>query len=198
MNKFTESFTNLITDIQSCQRCADLLPLTPNPIIQASQESKILIIGQAPGLKTHHNNKPFDDQSGERLRLWLQVSEQEFYNDKLFAIMPMAFCYPGKNKTGSGDAPPPKICQQTWHQKLLNEMTEVQLTIYIGSYAVKHYMPEQSSLNDAINHADMKNTFALPHPSPRNNIWLSKNKEFETKTLPRLRQRLMEVLSQNL
>ncbi|NVK25277.1 MAG: uracil-DNA glycosylase family protein [Gammaproteobacteria bacterium] len=183
-----------LENVSACQLCANKLPLPPNPIVQIHSQAQILIIGQAPGLQTHQRNLPFKDQSGDRLRDWLGVNEQQFYNPELFAIMPMAFCYPGKAKSGSGDAPPPKICQQTWHNTLRTNMTNIKLTILIGSYAAKAYVENYHSLNVAIIQSDITNTVVLPHPSPRNNIWLKKNDWFETKTLPKVRQRLSEIL----
>ena len=184
--------------MHSCQLCSATLPLPPRPILQVHQNSKILIIGQAPGLKTHEHNMPFNDKSGERLRSWLDVTKQAFYDPKLFAIMPMAFCYPGKNKSGSGDAPPPKICHNTWHKTLLNRMQDIQLTILIGSYAAKTYIEQYQSLNEAIINSmgqTESNQLVLPHPSPRNNIWLKKNDWFETNTLPVIKQRIHDILN---
>lgn len=192
-----DNVNQLINKIKQCTLCSADLPFKPNPVIQISPFAKILIIGQAPGLLAHQISTPFKDKSGERLRLWLGVSEQQFYDETQFAIMPMAFCYPGKNKQNSGDAPPPKICQQTWHQLLLKQLTQVRLTIVIGQYAAKQYVDEFSNLTNAIekNTETNKDMVLLPHPSGRNNIWLAKNKWFETKTLPIIRQRIKDILS---
>ena len=185
----------LLTDIRSCQRCKQDLPLPPNPIIQFSTQARIQIIGQAPGLATHKVNRPFKDKSGDRLRDWLAISEQDFYNPSLLAITPMAFCYPGKNKSGSGDAAPPKRCYSTWHHALNNALTSVQLRILIGSYAAKAYLPQYTSLNQAIVECADQTTVVLPHPSPRNNIWLKKNDWFVTSVLPRLRERVAGLIA---
>lgn len=190
----TIEFTQLIGSVRACQLCSATLPLAPKPIIQAHPNAKVLIIGQAPGLKTHEKNLPFKDKSGDRLRSWLGVSEEEFYNPEIFAIMPMAFCYPGKNKSGSGDAPPPKICHSTWHEALLKQMNNVELTILIGSYSAKAYVESYHSLNVAIIESSSTNRVVLPHPSPRNNIWLKKNDWLETKALPKIQQRVLEIL----
>jgi len=189
------SFDTLINDIKHCALCANKLPLPPRPIIQASKNARVLLIGQAPGLATHNKNLPFKDASGERLRAWLEVTESDFYNPQRFAIMPMAFCYPGKNSSGSGDKPPPAICSKTWHDDLLREMQNIKMTILIGRYACNRYLPmyndlTQAIINQSIDHSDR---VVLPHPSPRNNIWLKKNPWFETKTLPILRQRLQNI-----
>lgn len=186
----------LIQQIKQCTICAADLPFSPNPIIQLSQNSKVLIIGQAPGKLAHEFNKPFLDKSGERLRSWLGVTDEEFYNKDNFAIMPMAFCFPGKNNTNSGDKAPPSICQQTWHNKIQKKLDNIKLTLLVGQYAAKQYLAEFSNLTNAIkeNEVQSSDVLVLPHPSPRNNIWLSKNKWFETKTLPIVRQRINDIL----
>lgn len=185
----------LVTEIKQCQLCRASLPLPPRPIIQLSNQAKIQIIGQAPGLATHKLNLPFKDKSGDRLRDWLGVSEQEFYDDALFAITPMAFCYPGKNKSGSGDAPPPAICYKTWHDSITTSLDNLQLRILIGSYAAKAYLPNYKTLNQAIKDKIYDPTIVLPHPSPRNNIWLKKNPWFAQEVLPTLQERIKFCLS---
>lgn len=184
----------LVSEIRKCQLCRASLPLLPTPIIQLSNTAKIQIIGQAPGLVTHKLNLPFKDKSGDRLRDWLQVSDQEFYDANLFAITPMAFCYPGKNKSGSGDAPPPTICHKTWHEQITGSLDNLQLRILIGSYAAKAYLPNYHTLNQAIREKIEQPTIVLPHPSPRNNIWLKKNPWFNEQILPILRERIKESL----
>lgn len=180
-------------NIRQCQLCKSTLPLEPRPILQISSNSKIQIIGQAPGLATHNLNLPFKDKSGDRLRQWLNVSEQEFYDPELFAITPMAFCYPGKNKSGSGDAPPPKICHATWHKELTASLNNLHLRVLIGSYAAKAYLDNYQGLDMAIREKVNDPTIVLPHPSPRNNIWLKKNAWFESEVLPALQARIKEI-----
>src|ERR1700679_1613626 len=126
----------LLTEIRQCVVCKTFLPFSPRPIIQASKQSKIVIIGQAPGLKVQTSGIPWDDRSGDELRRWLGVERSEFYDPQLFALVPMGFCYPGKSKTG--DLPPRKECAPLWHEKLLNEMPDIKLTILIGQYAQNH------------------------------------------------------------
>ena len=184
----------LVNQIRGCELCKSSLPLDPQPIIQLSSSAKIQIIGQAPGLATHKLNLPFKDKSGDRLRQWLKVSEQEFYDPDLFAITPMAFCYPGKNKSGSGDAPPPAICHKTWHCEITNQFAHLELRILIGSYAAKAYLSSYQNLNHAIESKITDPTIVLPHPSPRNNIWLKKNPWFEQKILPELQRRVAQCL----
>lgn len=190
----TIELTRLERDIRNCQLCKSTLPLPPRPILQISSSSKIQIIGQAPGLATHKLNLPFKDKSGDRLREWLNVSEQQFYDPELFAITPMAFCYPGKNKSGSGDAPPPKICHATWHGDLGRSLDNLQLRILIGSYAAKAYLTNYQGLDVAIKEKINDPTIVLPHPSPRNNIWLKKNPWFEQTSLPTLKERLADII----
>lgn len=190
----TINSTKLVNDIRLCQLCKNVLPLPPAPIVQLSSGAKIQIIGQAPGLATHKLNLPFKDKSGDRLRDWLQVSEQSFYDDNTFAITPMAFCYPGKNKSGSGDAPPPSICYKTWHNQITSTLNNLQIRILIGSYAAKAYLPNYETLNQAIKEKINEPTIVLPHPSPRNNIWLKKNPWFNEQILPILRRRIKQVL----
>ena len=191
----TTNTSKLENKIRNCQLCQQTLPLPPRPILQISTNSKIQIIGQAPGLATHKLNMPFKDKSGDRLRDWLNVSEQEFYDPELFAVTPMAFCYPGKNKSGSGDAPPPKICHTIWHSDINSALDNLQLRILIGSYAAKAYLANYQTLNLAIEDKINDPTIVLPHPSPRNNIWLKKNAWFEDKVLPVLQQRVGDILA---
>ena len=159
-----------------------------------SSSAKIQIIGQAPGLATHKVNLPFKDKSGERLRQWLNVSEDTFYNPAIFAITPMAFCYPGKNKSGSGDAPPPALCHKTWHSQISRSFNLLQLRILVGSYAAKAYLNDYTSLEQVIEEKIEHPTIVLPHPSPRNNIWLKKNPWFQERILPVLSRRIAQVI----
>lgn len=188
------SSNNLTHQIKNCTLCADTLPLAPNPIIQLSPSAKIQIIGQAPGIATHKLNLPFKDKSGDRLREWLNISELDFYDEEKMAITPMAFCYPGKNKSGSGDAPPPKICFNTWHQSITNYLPNIELRILIGSYAAKAYLPNYKTLEAAVQQKVKHPTIVLPHPSPRNNIWLKKNAWFEKDILPEVKERVGTIL----
>jgi len=129
---------DLLKDIRQCEICSKHLLLGPRPIVTAHPDSKIIIIGQAPGTKVHKTGIPWDDLSGKQLRKWLNVSEEEFYNTKNFAIIPMGFCYPGKGKTG--DLPPRPECAPQWHEQLLDKMPNVELVILIGMYAQKYYL----------------------------------------------------------
>ena len=165
-------------------------------MVQASAKSKLLIIGQAPGSRVHQSGIPWDDPSGDRLRDWLKIDKETFYDADKVAIVPMGFCYPGRGR--SGDNPPRPVCAPTWHERLLNEMPSIQLTLLIGQYAQRYYLKHveasagHKTLTERVKNADKApdHFFPLPHPSPRNQIWLKKNPWFEKETLPLLRSRL--------
>lgn len=132
----------LLTEIRNCTLCKDFLPNYPKPIIRASNTSKILIIGQAPGQKVQNSGVPWDDESGKTLREWLNVDAETFYNENFFAIMPMGFCFPGTGK--SGDLPPRKECAAAWHKRVLAKMPQIQLTLLVGKYAQDYYLQESA------------------------------------------------------
>ncbi|MFM9904070.1 MAG: uracil-DNA glycosylase family protein [Pyrinomonadaceae bacterium] len=186
----------LLKQIRQCEICKDFLPNPPRPIVQASAESKIVIIGQAPGRKVDETGIPWDDASGEELRRWLGVSRDEFYESKYFALVPMGFCYPGKGK--SGDLPPRPECAPLWHHRLLAEMKSVQLTILIGQYSQKCYLGEsfKSTLTENIqSYAEfLPEYLPLVHPSPRNRIWQKKNPWFEQEVVPKLKEVVRKVI----
>ncbi len=188
---------NLITSIKQCNRCESLLPMAPNPIFSISPKSKILIIGQAPGLAVEQSGIPWQDKSGDTLRRWLGVTKEQFYNSDNIALMPMGFCYPGRGK--SGDLPPMKECAPQWHPSILEVLENIQLTLLIGKYAQDYYLGKnaKSTLTETVqSYSDyLPNYFVLPHPSPRNNIWMAKNRWFEQQVLPILKQNCNAVLS---
>lgn len=190
MTDKSSSIIPILQNLSDCQLCREQLPLSPRPIFQLHPKAKILIIGQAPGIKAHENNIAFKDKSGERLRHWLGVSEKQFYDEHKIAMMPMSFCYPGKGATG--DLPPIKMCAPQWHQAILNSMPAIELTILIGSYAQNYYLPESRSISLTQRVKNWKTFWPdflpLPHPSPRNNIWLSKNPWFEKEVVHKLQQ----------
>lgn len=186
----------LLSEIRNCSVCKTHLPLGPRPIVSAHPESRIVIIGQAPGTKVHQTGVPWDDPSGKQLRKWLNVTDEQFYDERLFALIPMGFCYPGKGK--SGDLPPRAECAPLWHQPLLNQMPQLKLTILIGQYAQNHYLGDarKKTLTETVkNYQDYgPDFFVLPHPSPRNRFWLGKNPWFEKEVLPMLRERVSSCL----
>ncbi|MDO6487129.1 uracil-DNA glycosylase family protein [Colwellia sp. 6_MG-2023] len=185
----------LIAKIKQCQLCENILPCEPNPVFQANEQSKILILGQAPGIKAHQTSIPFNDKSGDRLRAWLGVSKSQFYNDELFAILPMSFCYPGKGK--SGDLPPLPLCADTWRNALLAKLTKVELTIILGKYAIAWHLHTKAPITQlAQQWQTLLNSkqIVLPHPSPRNNIWLKKNSWFEDEVIPKLQSKIQSLI----
>jgi len=186
----------LLSEIKNCSVCKEHLPFGPRPIVSAHLKSKIAIIGQAPGTKVHQTGVPWDDPSGKQLRKWLNVTDEQFYDERLLALIPMGFCYPGKGK--SGDLPPRTECAPLWHQPLLDQMQELKLTILIGQYAQAHYLgnARKNTLTETVrNHrAYWPDFFVLPHPSPRNRFWLSKNPWFEEEVIPQLQKAVSSIL----
>ncbi|MDC0257431.1 uracil-DNA glycosylase family protein [Crocinitomicaceae bacterium] len=187
---------SLLHDIQKCTICKDHLPNDPLPVVRASANSKILVVGQAPGRLVHESGIPWNDPSGNRLRDWLQVDRNLFYNPDVFALVPMGFCYPGTGT--SGDYPPRKECAPQWHEQLTEAMPEIQLTLLIGAYAQKYYLGKEmkKNLTETVRatHEYYPKFVALPHPSTRNNIWMKKHPWFETEVLPLLRAGTQEIL----
>ncbi|MBB6501198.1 uracil-DNA glycosylase family protein [Pedobacter cryoconitis] len=186
----------LLKDIRACTVCRDYLPNAPKPIVQASVNSKILVIGQAPGQKVQDSGIPWNDQSGNELRRWLGVSKEQFYDDQLFALVPMGFCYPGKGN--SGDLPPRPECAPLWHQALWNAMPGIRLTLLIGQYAQNYYLKDKvnRSLTERVHHFDeyLPSFLPLVHPSPRNRIWQMKNPWFESELVPFLREITEDIM----
>lgn len=181
----------LAQDIAACAVCAADLPLGPRPVVRAGDpRARILIIGQAPGIKVKTSGVPWNDASGERLRNWLGVTPKQFYDESKFAIVPMGFCYPGRGK--SGDKPPRSECAPLWHDRVMQTLPDVRLTLLIGAYAQARYLGEgrRATLSETVSacHDYIADGF-LPvvHPSPRNGIWLRKNPWFETEIVPHLR-----------
>jgi uracil-DNA glycosylase len=189
------TFEQELEDVRRCTICASSLPLGPRPVYQLHQNARILIAGQAPGRKVHVSGVPFDDASGDRLRSWLGLTSVEFYDPTKIAILPMGFCYPGTGN--SGDLPPRPECAVQWRKTLLSRLSNLQLTVVIGQYALDYHLPNApKSVTDAVlgwrDH--LPNALPLPHPSPRNNIWLKKNPWFELEVLPVLKDRVKSVL----
>lgn len=182
--------------IADCIICANFLPNRPLLIVQFSSKSKLLIIAQAPGQKTHDKGIPFDDLSGENLRTWLGVSREQFYNPELFAIMPMGFCFPGKGK--SGDLPPRKECAPQWHNKIMEQMKNLELIILVGKYAQEYYLkdnPYKNLTETVISYQEfLPKYFPLVHPSPLNFRWHGKNKWFLESITPELKKMVATIL----
>lgn len=187
--------------IAACTLCAERFASTPTqhqprPVVWFAPGARILIAGQAPGMKVHRSGRPFTDPSGDRLRHWMGVGETVFYDRSRIAIMPMAFCFPGYSTSGS-DLPPPPICAQTWRAQALQTLPDVKLTLVIGGYAMKYHLGKKMPVTQAVEnwkeHPD--DIFVLPHPSWRNTGWLKKNPWFETDVLPRLQERVKDLLN---
>ncbi|WP_115717271.1 uracil-DNA glycosylase family protein [Gallaecimonas mangrovi] len=185
--------TQLLSEVSQCQRCSTQLPLGPRPVVKAAAKARLLIIGQAPGTRVHATGIPFNDPSGDRLRQWLQMTDEQFYNPNRVAIMPMGFCYPGKGK--SGDLPPRPECAPTWHQHIMARLPHIELVLLIGRYAQDYYLADKRTLTERVKHfADYgPRYFPLPHPSPRNLLWLKRNPWFDTTVLPALQSRLQQL-----
>ncbi|MBD0823253.1 uracil-DNA glycosylase family protein [Aestuariibaculum marinum] len=186
----------VLQNIKQCTICKDVLPLGPRPVVVAHPESKIVIVGQAPGTKVHESGVPWDDASGKQLRSWLGVTPEVFYDAKKFAIIPMGFCYPGKGKTG--DLPPRPECAPQWHQPVFDHLKQVELVLLIGMYAQNYYLKNQvkKTLTETVkNYSEyLPKYLPLPHPSPRNRFWLTKNPWFEAEVVPVLRDHVQNIL----
>lgn len=187
----------LLAEIRACRLCAEHLPLGPNPILRASATARLLVVGQAPGTRVHATGIPWNDPSGDRLRLWLDLDRKRFYDESRVAIVPMGFCYPGKGP--SGDRPPRPECRQTWHPRLLPLLPRVELTLAIGQYAQAYFLGERRKTTLAATVRAWREyapaVLPLPHPSPRNIGWFKANPWFEEELLPALRARVAALLS---
>lgn len=189
------SLDQLLLDIRACTICAEHLVDGPRPIVQASKTAAIVIIGQAPGRKVHESGVPWDDPSGRTLRAWLGLSDQEFYDPALVALVPMGFCFPGSST--SGDSPPRPECAPQWHEALLGHLPADRLDVIIGAYAQTRYIdgPKQKVTDVVAAWQDhLPGRIVLPHPSPRNRRFLTQNRWFEAEVLPAVQARVREVL----
>lgn len=183
----------LLAEIRACRICAPHLPHAPRPVLRAEPSAKVLIVGQAPGTRVHETGVPWNDPSGDRLRTWLGLARDQFYDSSLIAIMPMGFCYPGTNKNG-GDAPPRPECAPQWHRKILQQLPNLEVTLLIGSYAQAYYLGKRRQKTMTKTVQDWRSYLpeyaVTPHPSWRNTAWLKKNPWFEDEAVPELRRRV--------
>jgi len=192
------SLPALIKEMQKCTVCSVHLPLGPRPVFRVSSaKAKIMIIGQAPGTKVHASGVPWDDASGIRLRQWLDVTSEVFYDERKIAIMPMGFCYPGKGS--GGDMPPRPECAPLWHDQILKYLPNIKLTLLIGQYAQERYLGDsrKGTLTETVRNWQKcvkKGFLPLVHPSPRNGIWLRKNPWFETEIVPYVQKFVAKAL----
>lgn len=205
------SLGGLVEDIKSCRHCilnpsGPPLGHEPRPVLVASTYAKICIIGQAPGTRVHASGKPFTDPSGDRLREWLGVSSREFYNQKLFSIIPMGFCFPGLNDKGA-DLPPRKECAEKWQDELFERMPQIELKLLVGMYAQRWHLGKRrkKTLSETVrcwreylprkqDEAREPAVLPMPHPSWRNNAWLRKNPFFERDVIPYLRGEVARLI----
>lgn len=187
---------SLLRKVRACTTCEPLLEDGVRPVLQVHPDARILIAGQAPGRRVHESGVPFDDASGDRLREWLGVDRETFYEQRKVAILPMGFCYPGTGK--SGDLPPRPECAEQWRAPLMAMLSEIRWTFVIGSYAMAWHLeqkrPEVTKTVRDYQSLLPRRITPLPHPSPRNNIWLRKNPWFEADVLPDVRRRVRSAL----
>jgi len=185
----------LLADVRACKVCKEFLPYDPKPVLRASVTARMLVVGQAPGTKVHNTGIPWNDPSGDRLRMWMDVERDVFYDETRVAIIPVGFCYPGKGK--SGDLPPRPECAPLWHSKLLALLPHIQLILLVGKFAQEFYLPDHK--HTVTETVKCRQEYApqylpLPHPSPRNLNWLRKNPWFELDVLPELKERVAALL----
>lgn len=188
----------LKTSARACRVCEAHLPLGPRPVMRASASARLLIVGQAPGTRVHESGIPWNDRSGDRLRQWLGVTPEIFYDEGRVAIVPMGFCYPGVDPRG-GDLPPRPECAPLWHPPFLAAMPEIRLTLLVGSYAQARYLgvARKKTMTETVANwrAYLPDFLPLPHPSWRNTAWIKKNPWFETGLLPQLRAEVARHLT---
>ena len=199
LERVTSSFSEYLETIRACRICEADMDRSPNPILQASASARILVAGQAPGNLADRSGRPFTDPSGVRLREWMGVSEDEFYDERRIAIAPMGFCFPGYDSKG-GDRPPMKICARTWHEGLLARLPRVELILAVGGYSQSWHLdlPSSKPLAEVVrnwrHYLETSKTIPTPHPSWRNNGWLKRNSWFEGELLPVLREKVRSLL----
>lgn len=191
----------LAADIRACRLCRERFAAThtahaPRPVVWFQSSARLLIAGQAPGMRVHKSGKPFDDPSGDRLRDWLGLSREAFYDASRVAIVPMAFCFPGYDAKGS-DLPPPPICRRTWHDRVMRELDKIALIVVVGGHAQRYHLGARTGVTETVAgwRTQAPEVFALPHPSWRNTAWLRKNPWFEAEVLPELRMQVQRVMN---
>jgi uracil-DNA glycosylase len=188
----------LLREIRACRLCADVLPHEPRPVLRLKASAKLCIVGQAPGLRVHQSGTPFTDPSGERLRAWMGVTNEEFYDEDRVAIVPMGFCFPGYDEKGT-DKPPLRECAAAWRARIFETAPQFSLMLAVGSYAQRYHLKDRTkrTLTETVqNWREYRpRIIPLPHPSWRNNIWLKKNPWFEKELLPYLRKRVRRALA---
>lgn len=190
-----KTLDSLLAEVRACRACADVLPLGPRPVFQISATARILIASQAPGTKVHESGIPFSDASGDRLREWMGVSADQFYDESKIAILPMGLCYPGRQPSG-GDAPPRPECAPLWRGRLLAHMPDLRLTLLVGTHAQTEVLRPGKMTERVMSFRDYLPTiFPLPHPSWRSRHWAAKNPWFDADVLPSLRRAVQDALA---
>jgi uracil-DNA glycosylase len=188
---------DLLAEVRACRVCEAHLPLGPRPVLQLRKSARLLIVSQAPGTKVHETGIPFNDRSGDRLRGWLGLTREQFYDDRRVAILPVGMCYPGRDRAG-GDLPPRSECAPLWHPKLRPVLSNIRLTLLVGSYALAYYLgaEQKDSMTGTVRawRGYLPEFLPLPHPSWRNTAWLARNPWFEKKLVPELRRRVSLIL----
>jgi uracil-DNA glycosylase len=186
----------VLTDARACTLCAPYLPLGPRPVVRASATARLLIIGQAPGTRVHETGIPWNDRSGDRLRNWLQLDRETFYDESRIAIVPMGFCYPGVNANG-GDNPPRPECAPLWHPRILPLLPDIRLTLLVGRHAQKRYLGAKGNMTETVAafRDRLPRYFPLPHPSWRTSGWQKNNPWFDADLLPALRHAVGAALA---
>ena len=188
---------SLLAEVHACRLCAKHLPLGPRPVVRIAGSARILILSQAPGIRVHETGLTFNDRSGDRLREWLAMDRETFYDEARVAVLGMGFCYPGRDAKG-GDLPPRPECAPLWHPRLLAELPQAERTLLVGSYAIDYYLPETRypSMTETVRHWRdyLPRYWPLPHPSWRTTAWEQKNPWFKRRLLPELRRRVAALL----
>ncbi len=189
-------FERLLSEVRACTLCAAHLPNPPRPVLRASPSASLMIVGQAPGRRVHESGIPWNDPSGDLLREWLRLDRDAFYDERRIAIIPAGFCYPGTGE--SGDLPPRPECAPHWHPRLRARLPAIRLTLLVGSYAQAYYLGERrkKTIAETVRARGeyLPEFFPLPHPSPRNRLWLRKNAWFGREVLPELRRKVKACL----
>ncbi|MHC4515420.1 MAG: uracil-DNA glycosylase family protein [Planctomycetota bacterium] len=197
MVKVLRSMQKLLAEVRACRVCEEHLPLGPNPVLRAHRDARVLIVGQAPGTRVHNTGIPWNDPSGDRLRRWMDIDRDAFYDERRIAIIPMGFCYPGRGR--SGDLPPRPECAEQWHGRLLAKIPDLRLKLLVGQYAQAYYLGKHRKQTLAATvqacREYLPEFLPLPHPSPRNTLWLQRNPWFEAEVVPLLQELLGELLA---
>lgn len=188
----------LLAEVRACTLCAEHLPLGPRPVLHVAASARLLIVGQAPGTRVHESGIPWNDPSGDRLRAWMALDRDRFYDHRVVAIIPMGFCYPGRDRNG-GDKAPRRECAPLWHQSLLDQLPHIELVILAGAYAQRHYLGADAgrTVTETVAawRAHGPRFLPLPHPSWRTRAWVARNPWFDAELLPHLRARVARLMA---